>query len=259
MNLKFLFLDESKSEPLDSAGTQISSLTGLLVPAESYPLLRATFYDALAWSIQPGPGIVNMSPPELHGCDLLRSEDDERKVEVLGRIVDLVVNGGVGVYRVGYYVTEPLKQAFQADPGLLGLCWLGVLAAVQPVLGQFAIVPVMDMGDRNLVRILSGLVRSLDILRSAGSGPYLSIVGTERLLGEVFYADSAHSVFVQVADLVSYLRLTSDLNREGRHLSPFRQRILELARKLAPAIICDNVIALKHNGEIQRPLSPVGG
>ncbi|HEU0078453.1 MAG TPA: hypothetical protein VFQ76_12425 [Longimicrobiaceae bacterium] len=250
MELNFLFLDECQSDLVDRAGTHISSLTGLLVPAASYAELRTRFYGVLGWAVQPGPGVIDLSPPELHGRDLLRGEDDERKLAVLSEMVDLVVDGGIRIYRVGYYITRQVKSVFAADPKLLGLCWNGVLVVLQPVLARQAVVPVMDMGDRDLVRALSGQVRTMDVIRATGYGQTLSISHTENLLGEVFYADSEHSVFTQTADLVSYLRHTNDMNREGRRLSPFRCRLLELAQALEPAVVHDQVVRLRFPDQI---------
>jgi hypothetical protein len=253
VNISFLFLDECQSEPLDSLGTRISSLTGLLIPAERYAGLRDQFYSALTWSTQPSEGVVKVNPPELHGRDLLRGESDERKLAVLQRVVELVVDGQVIVYRVGYYVTPRLKQAFSTDKRLLGICWFGILAQLQPVLAERGIVPIMDMADRELARILSTPIRTMDVMRARGHADNLSLLHTENLFGEVYYADSRYSAFMQVADLVSYLLHSADMHREGKDLSDFRRMMVALSDALHPAVSYDQIIALKFDGQPQRP------
>jgi hypothetical protein len=255
MGLSFLFLDECQSDALDATDTRISSLTGLLVPAENYKALRERFYSLNMWAIRTGHNEFNLNPPELHGSDFLRSEDDSRKLKTFTELVDLVVNGGVDVYRIGYYVTGRLRSAFASDPKLIGLCWFSMVNKLQAVLEERAVVPVMDMGDDYLVRCLSGQVRSMDILRAVDC-KNMSVNWTENLFGEVFYADSRFSALIQVADIVSYLRHTADMHREGRLLTTFRQKLLQIAEAIEPAIAFEEIIAFNYEGEDQRPTAP---
>jgi hypothetical protein len=101
MNVNLLFMDESCSESIDNQNTVISSLTGVLVPTHKYAELRTKFYDLLEWSIKPEPNVINMAVPELHGRELLPGEDDEKKLNILDRVVDLVVGNHLEIYRVG--------------------------------------------------------------------------------------------------------------------------------------------------------------
>ncbi len=95
MSVNFLFMDESCSEPIDNKNTVISSLTGVLVPINRYAEIRTKFYDLLEWSIKPEPNTINLGIPELHGSELLPGEGDEKKLEMLEGVVNLVVSNNL--------------------------------------------------------------------------------------------------------------------------------------------------------------------
>lgn len=247
MQTYFLFLDEC----YDSTST-IASLTGVLVPVTGYPELRTGLYDLLDWTIRPEPNVVGR-PPELHGSDLLRDEDDERKLEVLKGVADLVVEQNHPIYRVGYYITREIEQTFPQDPKLVGMCWLSLLFMLEPVLAQSMVIPVMDGFHPRTVNSLSGPSSSINMFRAAGLEKIISVPHSANILGEVFFADSEHSVGTQLVDVISYLRHVTDLKNDGKPLSEFKSRLLEISNKLEPAIAREEIIALRLDGVVQGP------
>lgn len=251
MNANLLFMDESCSKPIDNNKTVISSLTGVLVPIHRYAELRTKFYNLLEWSIKPEPHTINMDVPELHGRDLLPKEDCEKKRNILEGVVDLVVANHLEIYRIGYYITKTIRKTFKGDEEMLGSLWFGILDALRFKIENEMIIPVMDGFDK--VRKFSQLVKGMDVMRAAGREQSISLKHSENILGEVFYADSQYSVFTQVADLISWLRQLSDLSREGEDLTPYKKSLLVVSEKLEPAIVCDEVIAMKLNGKTQGP------
>ena len=253
MSINFLFMDESCSESIDNKNTVISSLTGVLIPINRYAEIRTKFYDLLEWSIKPEPNTINLGIPELHGSELLPGEGDEKKLEMLDGVVNLVVSNNMEIYRGCYYITKAIRESFKGDEEMLGGCWLGILNTLRSKIENEMVIPVMDGFDKNMVRKFSQLVKGMDIMRSAGNEESLSIRHSENILGEVFYADSQYSIFTQVADLISWLRQLSDISREGKELTPYKKKLLVLSEKLVPAIACDGVIAAKLNGKTQGP------
>jgi hypothetical protein len=247
-------MDESCSEPIDNQNTVISSLTGVLVPTHNYAELRTKFYVLLDWSIKPEPNVINMAVPELHGSKLLPGEDDEKKLNILERVVDLVLGNHLEIYRVGYYITKTIRKTFKGDEALLGMLWLEILNSLRPKIENEMIIPVMDGFDRNMVRKFSQLIKGMDVIRAAGHEQSISLKHSENILGEVFYADSQYSVFTQVADLVSWLRQLADISREGKELTSYKKRLLKISEKLEPAIVGDDgVKAMELNGKTQGP------
>lgn len=255
MDVNLLFMDESCSEVIDNKKTVISSLTGVMVPIHRYAELRTKFYDLLDWSIKPEPNTINMGVPELHGRDLLPEEDDEKKLDILEGVVDLVVKNQLEIYRSGYYITNMIREHFKGDEEMLGALWLNILNTLKPKIEKEMIIPVMDGFNKSMVRRFSQLVKNMDVMRAAGHGQSISIKHSENILGEVFYADSQYSIFTQVVDLVSWLRQLSDISREGKELTTYKKKLLLIAKKLDLVLACDGVIAMKFNGEAQGPSS----
>ena len=90
MNL--MFLDECYSDEVRKDSTFISSMTAVIVPDNKYNLIRIAFCDILKPFINPKPNTVNLTPPELHGSNLLKDESDAdapMRIKVFRQIVDL--------------------------------------------------------------------------------------------------------------------------------------------------------------------------
>jgi hypothetical protein len=221
---------------------------------ERYPSIREEFYQILRWALEATPNTIARAP-ELHGSDLLRGETDERKLEVLGGVVDLAVTNGLRMYRVGYFITDEIRRTFAHDPGLLGTCWLSLRSMMEPLLESEAVIPVMDGFDPRTVQLFSQSVKHTDELRAIEKENWLSLRHTHNLIGEVFYADSRYSVMVQVADVLSYLRSTPDLVKFGFSMSPFKTALASLSSSLEECIAWEEIISLILNGEIQGPIA----
>lgn len=254
MNVNFLFMDESCSHPVDTRGTYITSLTGVLVPVHEYAVLRTQFYDLMNWSTRPDDKTINLHVPELHGKELLPGEDDNRKLETLDGIVDLVINNNLQVYRTGCYVTKFLQSKFKGDENLFGHCWFGFLFQLEPLIEKEMIIPIMDGLDSKMVRIYSQMVKSIDVMRSADGILAPSIKHTENILGEVFYGDSQYSIFIQVADIISWLRHLADLSNEEIQLTPYKQLCLKISRKLDNSFEGCEIRPINFDGALQVPV-----
>ncbi|GGA31522.1 hypothetical protein [Paenibacillus physcomitrellae] len=225
MNL--FFMDECKPSQL-----KISSLTGILIPVGKYPKMRTEFYNMLNKFISPEIGTINMNIPELHGSNLLRDYPDDVKLDIIDEIISIVNSFQINIYRVGYFINEQTDKFFGQDKNLLGLCWGSLVNILQPVLERETIIPVMDKINSKEVSIMSGMVKSTDIIRHVNPD-FLSIKNSENIFGEVFYADSNYSIFTQLVDIISYCRHINDKHIYGNFkLSSFHIEILEKSKRI---------------------------
>jgi len=257
----FIFLDEciskhSKSQP---AATGIASITGVIVPVERYAALREQFYETRLSEIVPRAGTISF-PKELHGKDLMREHSDDAKLEQVGKVADLLLRNGVRLCRVGYRLGKQVEQTI-GDAGVIQLCWLKLLMVLRGLPEPADLIPVMDMTeDKKLRDALAFLVRSGDVVRAAGATEFLGIPKTEGILGEMLFADSASSVFVQTADLVSYMLHASDQQEQGAQLTQFKAGLAATAARLEPLLILNAVITMRWlpDGGIDASLQGTG-
>jgi hypothetical protein len=238
--MQFLFLDETTSEPVKRLG-RIVALTGVVLPVSGYTLARSHFYDSFRERRTEGGLTVDLAPTELHGRKLLPDATDDEKIAALDKVADLVLEHGFGIYRFGYVESKHLRRFFNSDDVAYALSWADMVSGVQPELQAGALIPVADTGNPHLAEHMSRYIKNLDVLRAAGFGRSLSIDATENIIGEVFFGHSEYSVFVQVADIVSYLLLQRDMRRVGWPISQFKGRVLAVADRLVPAIRAERV------------------
>jgi hypothetical protein len=127
---------------------------------------------------------------------------------------------------------------------MLSYIWIRLLGALESKLAKEMIIPVMDGFEKDTVRKLSTTVKSFDVMRSAITMDNCTIANTENIIGEVFYADSQHSIFTQVVDLVSWLRQLSDASRQGHSLTPYKTTLLSLSDDLDSMIIHEEIVTM---------------
>lgn len=249
--LAFLFLDECMYEPLD-----LASLTGVLVPVESYAAVRDEMCR-LAWELLSPEWNVIPAPIDLHGRNLLpelannpQAEADQARLHVLARVAGIVNAHKLRVLRVSYLNrTEIAAIIMKGDPKLYGLNFFGVQAGLQDIMAETLVVPVMDgvpssaptakkapAIDLSLIRAFASSVRWIHHVRQhAHAKSFLSIRNTENL-GEPLFGDSAHATLLQLADLVSYLLLQidrSELETPSTE-SEFHKSVVQQGRSLNP-------------------------
>jgi hypothetical protein len=196
--------------------------------------------------IEREPGHLNVSPPELHGSNMLRGVDvtDEQRLRFFDNVVSFVLQYKIQIHRVGYFRTAAVRKLFAGgDEELRGLCWFGLLTTLQRVLKRHYVVPVMDLCNERERPKYSQLVKDCDIFNSIGRTQDLSLRHTRHLIGEVLYADSRFSVFTQIADVVSYLRHIAD-GGAAEQRTRFKQHLYEIGRRFDPAIAFEDVITL---------------
>ena len=247
-NVAFLFLDECTYEPLD-----LAALTGVLVPSDTYIAVRDAMCK-LVVDIQPSPPNTIPWPIELHARELLNSvaglhgdNIDPVRHMVFQRVVDTLSEHQLRVRRVTYLNRSVIAKSMPLDPKLYGTTFFGIEAWLQDVMTNTLVIPVMDgvpstggadmprrapAIDPVLIRSFAGTVRGTHHFRQYPRvAANLSIANTHNL-GEPVFADSAHSVLLQLVDIVSHLLLQRERAEfEGEsELSNFRRQTLAIAR-----------------------------
>jgi hypothetical protein len=252
-NVTFAFFDESVSEGLD-----IASLTATLVPAEKYADVRdrvARLAESAVQSLHPAIGQGH----ELHGVAMLKDDPDatdDDRFRVFETMVEIVNSERLEIISIGYTNWSDLKLLREMDDKLHGLNFHNIAFALQPLLAEGLLVPIVDglpggILDRTggpgrpqriepqIFRAFIASVHSTHRIRvgleDRGAGDVISIKGYRNLV-EPTFTDSASSPLIQLADVVSYL-LTMVDTAERRPCTGFKGRLVEIAGKLDPTLV----------------------
>jgi hypothetical protein len=110
------------------------------------------------------------------------------------------------------------------------------------------IIPVMDSGNQGIEETLPRLVKLRDFMRVVVPGGIERADPTQNLVGEIFFADSKHSMFIQLADISSYLRLQRDAINAGQPASEFKASLASIGDELGPATAAEIVGDFKKQG-----------
>jgi hypothetical protein len=191
---------------------------------------------------------------EFHGRELLSDLQnqepgflDRDRIRVLETVVRVVNDYGLDVFRVSYLNRKEIAALMRQDPKLYGLTFLGIQTGLQRHMERVLVIPVMDgipgfppgakrapAIDPALIRAFAQQVRHLHHIRQYEAVAKSLSIDNAHNLGEPVFADSAHSVLLQLVDLVSYLLL--QLEREelepDREASPYRDGVIRQAKAL---------------------------
>lgn len=250
MSVAFLFLDECSYEPLD-----LAALTGVLVPADRYASVRDAICKLVA-DVQPSPPNTVPAAIELHARALLTDIAhlhgdgiDSVRISVFERVAALLAEHQLHVYRVAYLNRSAIAKMMPIDPKLYGITFSGVSGWLSELMRDTLVIPVMDgvpatggadiprpapRVDPVLVRAFAGNVRGIHHFRQYPVvAKNLTVINAHNL-GEPLFADSAHSVLLQLVDIVSHMLLQRErAELEGETaLSDFRRKTLAVARSV---------------------------
>jgi hypothetical protein len=248
MTTAFLFLDECTYEKLD-----LAALTGILVPADRYVAVRDAMCR-LVVDVQPSPPNVIPGVIELHARALLDDvahlhgdHIDSVRLSVLQRVVDLVSEHQLSICRVTYLNRKEIAAVMPFDPKLYGVTFFGIQSWLQSAMANTLVIPVMDgvpatggmeiprrapKVEPMLIRSFAGNVRGTHHCRQYPSiADSLSIANAHNL-GEPVFGDSAHSVLLQLVDLLSHMLLQRERSEfeDESTLSDYRRKTLEVAK-----------------------------
>lgn len=248
MTTAFLFLDECTFEKLD-----LAALTGVLVRADRYIPVRDVMCR-LAADIQPSPPNEIPGVIELHARNLLNDvahlhgdEIDSVRLSVLQKVVDLVSEHQLSVCRVTYLNRKEIAASMPLDPKLYGTTFLGIQRWLQSVMEDTLVIPVMDgvpdtggiqiprrapKVDPMLIRSFAGNVRFIHHCRQYPNVADSLSIANAHNLGEPVFGDSAHSVLLQLVDLLSHMLLQRERAEleDASTLSDYRRKTLEVVK-----------------------------
>lgn len=244
-----LFIDETTSEPVQS-GRRLVALTGVAISVEKYGIVRTQFYNKFRQQRTEGGLTVNLSPLELHGRKLLPGATDDERIAALNEVANLVLEHDLGIYRFGYLTSDSLVKFFGDKDIAYLLSWADLVGSLQSELKNGPLIPIADSGNPRLADHMSRFIKNIDVMREGGLGHSLSVQGTENIIGEVFFGESKYSVFVQMADICSYLLLKRDMQKLGWQVSEFNQRVLEVAERLLPVLRDGRIADAQMQGSV---------
>ena len=241
----FLYMDEKYLDATALDSVQVTSLTGLLLRADVYPIFRHRFYRLL-----PGfaKGTDNF-PINVHASDLFRDETDEEHFEFYMALVTLVNELGCRIYRRGFNFAPPVKDLRKVQRTMLWFCCRSMLIAVHDSYSSGQIWPVMesDLSDAQ-DKSFAGYVRWMD-----HSTEYLNMIGggVKELIANDWMVDNARvgdmlyvnkrSIAGSAVDCFAYLLHCRWLHDRDVPLSKYKRQLAEIAHRLDSAIVDDAV------------------
>ena len=140
----FLFLDECFYPPLD-----LAALTGVMVRAEQYVQVRDARCRIVRDILPEADGKI---PPaiEIHASRLLESvvpagaDGDEARLGVLEKIVDVVNNSSLQIYRATCLNRRESANNLTWDPKLYGKTFFEIQELLAGALRDTLVFPIMD-------------------------------------------------------------------------------------------------------------------
>ena len=247
----FLYMDEKYLDTQSPHEMQVTSLTGLLVPADVYPQLRDGLLRLSPYFVEGASRFDAI----IHASNLFRDLPDGEHFKFYRGLVHLINDLGCMIYRRGYNFV-PAHELLRKNQNLLiGYCFRSMLIAVQDFEDTAQIWPVMEI-DRSSTQdeLFAGYVRFMDgataYLESIGEGVEELIdddymVDNERL-GDLHYV-TKRSVAGMAVDCVTYLLHFKWLKERGFPLTAYKTELAEIASELHPSTV-DGFVALFHAG-----------
>jgi hypothetical protein len=237
MDIQFLFIDDSLNED-----TMLSSLTGILIPLDTFEKIRDDFYNRiLNQFIFLGENNFNLNPPNIHGKELLKGtvfeNNDEKKIEIFRTVTEIVNENSIKVYKLAWLKDEGVKIYKNLDTKLMGIIFPYFIELIDKDIQDIKVIPIMDGLDINTSKIFSQFIKTSEILGRTTNKNNLTIKNSKNIYGEVFYADSRFSVFIQLVDVISYMLHCNDYKKFDKVYGSFKSKIIEVAEKIKPELV----------------------
>ncbi|MCP5265134.1 MAG: hypothetical protein H6934_03440 [Burkholderiaceae bacterium] len=238
----------------------LAALTGILVSAEQYIAVRD---EMCRFAVDVQPSAPNVIPEviEFHAraflddvAHLHGDRIDEVRLSTLQRVVDLVSEHRLSIYRVTYLNRTEIAALMPRDPKLYGLTFFGIQSWLQSVMADKLVIPVMDgiphTGGINvprrapniepmLIRLFALNVRSIHHFRQYPSVADCLSIANAHNLGEPVFGDSTHSVFLQLVDLLSHMLLQKERAEleDASNLTDYRRKTLQIVDGIPPDLL----------------------
>ena len=233
--LKFLYMDERYIDALAPAEMQVTCLTGILVPWDTYARFRDRFLKLL-------PDIEKGRMREVHATNLFRDLPDSEHYAFYCGLVSLANDLGWKSYHRGFNYVPGHRLLRQAQSTMLWFCFRNLLISVAADEdSDVHIWPVMEIDHtKQQDRAFAGFVRTMDFATA-----HLDITGdgVEELIelnqmvdnsrfGEVHYV-TKNSFIGSAVDCLCYLLHCKWLLDKGFKISTYKRRLAEIASSLS--------------------------
>lgn len=241
----FLYMDERYVDAQAPPEMQATSLTGLLITADIYPLFRERLFMLLPGFIE---GVERFNV-EVHASNLFRDRPDEEHFEFYNGLVSLVNELDCRVYRRGFNFNPSHKLFRKKQQDLLGICFRLMLIAVDEFEDNAQIWPVMEIDHKEVQdQNFAGYVRWMDHatvhLQMIGEGVKELIEDNYMIdntrLGDLHYV-SKRSIIGSAVDCLSYLLHCKWLSDKECKLSNYKSRLADIASYIDPSLVNDHV------------------
>lgn len=119
----------------------------------------------------------------------------------------------------------------------MGLIFPKFIELIDNDIKDIKVIPIMDGLDPKISKIFSQFIKQLEIARQITSNNNLMIKNSKNIYGEVFYADSKFSIFIQLVDMISYMLHCNDYKSFEKNYGIFKSKIIEITEKIRPELV----------------------
>ena len=249
----FLYMDEKYIDAGTRASMQVTSLVGLLIGAEIYPLFRDSLFRLL-----PGFDAGAMAfASQIHASDLFRDRPEEEHFAFYEGLVSLVNETGCKVYRRGVNFVPSDKRIRQNQQQLIGRCFKAILIAVDDAEVDAQIWPVMEVDhseeqDENFAGYVRWMDQTTVSFEMTVDGVVAELIDDDymvdtRRFGDLHYV-SKRSVVGSAADCLLYLLHCKWLYDQNLALTDYKKRLAEIASLLQPELVDDYIACYRAHG-----------
>ena len=243
--IAFLYMDEKYLDASADSKAQVTSLAGLLVPANVYPLFRNRLFQLLP-SFEEGHKAFDL---EIHASNLFRGLPDEAHFDFYRGLVGLVNDMSCRVYRRGFNFVPSNDVLRRNQQDLLFRCFRSMLISIDDAQEAAQIWPVMEIDHTSAQEVnFGGYMRWMNhataYLETTGDGVEELIdddhmVDTNKF-GDLHYV-SKQSIVGNAVDCMVYLLHCRWLNDNDLPLTEYKRNLAEIASDLQPSLVDDYI------------------
>lgn len=239
----YIFIDESICE---EAG--LATLTAIFIPQRKLNKVSTSFFKItkeIVDKFQASNTTKILYPfPLLHGKSLLSDPkdnpdfdltiiDDDYRLYIMNKLVDIVLDYRLNVVRLGYNNYTEIKKAGFKDDKLYSTNWLNLSRLIDMFLKTNCAICVMDGNDLKMINTFSRFIsgtKSLFYLHDAEKAAILK--NGKRFINNVFYVPAKYSEHLQLVDIISYILHKKDYIDITGKRSEYSNKIYALQSRL---------------------------
>jgi len=256
----YIFIDESICDEVGFA-----TLTAIFIPQNKLMKVSTDFFKItkeIVDKFQVANDIkVLYSFPLLHGKSLLNDPkdnpefnltiiDDDFRLYIMNRIVDLVLKHKLNIVRLGYNNYNEIKKAGFKDDKMYSTNWLNLSRYIDKFLTTMSAICVMDGNDLKMINTISRFIsgtKSLIYLHQAEKATILK--NGKRFINNVFYVPAKYSEHLQIVDIISYILHKKDYIDITGKKSEYSNKIYELYPRLVTKRLVNYTGRLNYNAK----------